>query len=132
MTSRGTDVPRPDAAFTSPMFRADHHPGERRGGFLAGIAGRDLFAAAQDGRGVAEAFDLVELVTDVKDGSPLALEPLEHDEELIGLLRGEHGSRLIENQEFRILHERAHDLDALALADRKPPDFPLGIERQAV
>jgi hypothetical protein len=63
---------------------------------------------------------------------PLALEPLEHDEEQVGFLRREHGGRLVEDQELRILHERADDLDALPLADRQLPDLALGIERQAV
>ncbi len=61
-----------------------------------------------------------------------ALEPLEHDEQLIGLLRREHRRRLVEDEKLRILHQRAHDLDALPLADRQPPDLALGIERQAV
>ena len=113
-------------------FAADHHARQRRRGFLARIAGRHLLAAAQNRRRVAEPFHLFELVADVEDRAPLALEPLEHDEQLIGLLRRQHRRRLVEDQELGILHQRAHDLDALALADRQPPDLALGIERQAV
>ena len=111
---------------------ADHHARQRRGGLLTRIACRNLLAAAQDRRCVAQPFDLFQLVADVEDGAPLALEPLEHDEEQVGLLRREHGGRLVEDQELRILHERADDLDALPLADRQLPDLALGIERQAV
>src|SRR5271163_5134749 len=96
------------------------------------IARRHLLAAAQDRRRVAEPFDLVEFVADVENGTTLAPKPLQNDEELIGLLRGEHGRRLVEDQELGILHERAHDLDALPLADRQLPDLALGIERQPV
>src|SRR5580704_13593939 len=84
----------PGCRFHLADVRTDHHPGERSGGFLARIACCNFFAAAKNGRVVAEAFDLIELVTDVKNGSPLTLEPLEHDEELIGLLRGKHGCRI--------------------------------------
>ena len=63
---------------------------------------------------------------------PSAFSRFEHDEELVGLLRRQHRGRLVEDQEFRILHQRADDLDALALADRKLPDLAPGIERKAV
>ena len=96
------------------------------------VAGRDLLAAAQDRRGVAEPFHLVELVADVEDRAAFGLEPVQHDEELVGLLRGQHRGRLVEDQEFRVLHQRADDLDALALADRQLPDLALGIERKPV
>ena len=106
---------------------ADHHARERRRGFLARIAGRDLLAAAQDRRGVAKPLHLVELVADVENRAAFALEPFEHDEELVGFLRRQHRGRLIENQQLRILHQRAHDLDALALADRQPPHLAVRV-----
>ena len=132
MTSRGTVTPRPDGRLHLADLGADHHARQRRRGLLPRIAGRNLLAAAQDRRRVAQPLHLFELVADVEDGAAFALEPLEHDEELVGLLRREHGGRLVEDEELRILHQRAHDLDALALADRQPPDLALGIERQAV
>ena len=102
---------------------ADHHARQRGRGLRLGIAGRDLLAAAQDGGGVAEPLHLFQLVADVEDRAALGLQPLQHDEELVGLLRRQHRGRLVEDQEFRILHQRAHDLDALALADRQLPDL---------
>ena len=83
-----------------------------------GLQVDDLLAAAQDGRGVAEALHLFQLVADVEDGAALGLQPVQHDEKLIGLLRRQHRGRLVEDQEFRILHQRADDFDALALAHR--------------
>ncbi len=131
-TSRGTVVARAACRFHLADIGADHHARQRRRGFGARIAGRDLLAGAQDGRGVAQPFHLIELVADVEHRAALALEPFQHDEELIGFLRRQHRGRLVENQQLRILHQRAHDLDALALADRQPPDLALRIERQAV
>ena len=96
------------------------------------VAGRDFLAAAQNGGGVAEPFHLFQLVADVEDRAALGLEAIEHGEELVGLLRGQHRGRLVEDQEFRILHQRAHDLDALALAHGQLPDLAFGIERKPV
>ena len=111
---------------------ADHHARQRGRGLFARIAGRDLLAAAQNRRGVAQPFHFIEFVRDVEQAAAFASQPFEHDEKLVGFLRRQHRGRLVEDQQFRILHQRAHDLDALALADRQPPHFAFGIERQAV
>ena len=70
--SRGTVRGAPARRFHLADFGADHHPRQRRRGFLARIAGRYLLAAAQDGRGVAQPLHLVQLVADVEDGAALA------------------------------------------------------------
>ena len=131
-TRRGTVVLRAAAALHFLDLGADHHARQRGGGLRFRVAGRDLLAAAQDGGGVAEPLHLFELVADVEDGAALGLQPLQHDEKLVGLLRGQHRGRLVEDQEFRILHQRADDLDALTLADRQLPDLAPGIERKPV
>ena len=97
-----------------------------------GLQVDDLLAAAQNGGGVAQPLHLLQLVADVEDRAAFRLQPVEHDEELVGLLRRQHRGRLVEDQEFRILHQRADDLDALALADRELPDLAPGIERKPV
>ena len=51
---------------------------------------------------------------------------------MLGLLRREHGGRLVEDQQARVLQKAADDLDALPLAGRQGPDGPVGIERQTV
>ena len=51
---------------------------------------------------------------------------------MVGLLWREHGGRLIENEQLRVLHQRAHDLDTLTFPDRKPPDFPARFERKPI
>ena len=96
------------------------------------IAGRHLLASAQNGGGVAQPLHLIQFVADVEDGAALAFEPVEHDEQLIGFLRRQYRGRLVEDQELWILHQHAHDLDALAFADREPPHFALGIEWQPI
>ena len=120
------------AAFTSLISPPTIMRASERRGLRLGIAGRDLLAAAQDGGGVAEPLHLFQLVADVEDRAALGLQPIEHDEELVGFLRRQHRGRLVEDQEFRILHQRAHDLDALAFADRQLPDLAPGIERKPV
>ncbi|MHC2315899.1 hypothetical protein ACVIHC_002945 [Bradyrhizobium diazoefficiens] len=111
---------------------ADHHARERGGGLEPGIAGVYFPAAAQDRGGVAEALHLFELVADVENGAAFGPQPLQHDEELVGLLRRQDGGGLVQDQEFRILHQRTDDLDALALADRQLPDLASGVERQSI
>ena len=111
---------------------ADHHAGERLRGLGARIAGRDHLAAAQDGGGVAQRAHLLELVGDVEDRAAFLAQHPQRAEQLLGLLRRQHRGRLVEDQQLRVLQQAAHDLDALALADREPPDLALRIERQAV
>ena len=41
---------------------------------------------------------------------------------VVGLLRREHGGRLVEDQDPRLAVERLQDLDPLLLADRELPD----------
>ena len=48
------------------------------------------------------------------------------------LLRRQHRGRLVHDQQLRLLQQAAHDLDALALADRQVVHRLAGIERQTV
>jgi hypothetical protein len=56
----------------------------------------------------------------------------EGGEQPLGFLRREHGGRLVEDEKLRVLHQAAHDLDPLPLADRELPDLPPRVERQAI
>ena len=47
-------------------------------------------------------------------------------EQRLGLLRGEHSGRLVEDQHARLAVERLQDLDPLLLADRQLPDRARG------
>ena len=57
--------------------------------------------------------------------------PQQH-EELIGLGRGEHGGRLVEDQDLRPAIQRLQDLDALLQADGEIADARIGVDGEAV
>ena len=111
---------------------ADHHAGQRRRRLLARIAVADHLAVTQHGGRVAHALHLFEAMRDVEDRLALGAQPVERLEQLVGLLRRQHRSRLVEDDQLRCLQQAADDLDALALADRKVADQRIRIERQAV
>ena len=107
-------------------MRASEAAVSRRGSHAATfLPARRIVAVLQ------QPLHLFELVADVQDRPSFVPEPVEHDEKLLRLLRRQDGGRLVEDQQLWILHERAHDLDALALADRQLPDFAIGIAAAA-
>jgi hypothetical protein len=114
------------------QVRADHHLGHRARGLALRVAMRDHLAAAQDGRGVAERDDLVQLVRDVKDRAAARREFPQGLEQLLDLLRRQNRGRLVHDQEPRVKEEGAHDLDALALANTQRRDDPAGIELEVI
>ena len=111
---------------------ADHHPREAAGGLLPRVAAFHDAALPQDRRRLAEPAHLVELVRDVEHRAPLAPQRAQRVEQALAFLRGQDRGRFVEDQEPRVLHQAAHDLDPLALAHRQPPDLARGLERQAV
>ena len=113
-------------------FGGDHQLGELLGRFLARRAMGDDAAEAHDRRGVAERADLLELVADVEDRAAFGGEAAQRHEQRLGLLRRQHRGRLVHDQQLRLLQQAAHDLDALALADREVVHRAVGVERQAV
>ncbi len=72
----------------------------------------------------------MELVADEDDRHALAHEVLENAEELDGLLRRQHGGRLVEDEDVRAAIERLEDLDALLLPDGDALDALVGIDRE--
>ena len=111
---------------------ADHEGCDLAGAAGAGIDGGDHAPGPQDRGAAAETAHLLQLVGDVEDRAALGREPVERREQMLGLLRREHGGRLVEDQQARVLEKAADDLDALPLAGRQGPDRPVGIERQTV
>ncbi len=56
-----------------------------------------------------------------------------HDpEQLVGLLRGQHGGRLVEDEQVDVPGQRLEDLDALLGADRQVLDLGVGVDVEAV
>ena len=93
---------------------------------------RDHLAAAQDGRGVAQSHDLVQLVGDVEDRAAARRQFSQRLEKLLDFLRRQHRGRLVHDQEPGFEQKRAHDLDALALADTQRRDDPARIELEPI
>ena len=113
------------AARRSPLHRATSAPtimlAKRRRRLLRGSQSPTTLPCAGWWRG-GRALHLFEPVPDVEDGAPSRAQPLQRDEQVVGLLRRQHRGRLVHDDELRLLQQAAHDLDALALADRQVGD----------
>ncbi len=64
--------------------------------------------------------------------TPSAVELAQRLEQLVDLLRHEHGGGLVEDEDARAAVEHLHDLDALAVADAELGDERVRLDRQAV
>ena len=92
----------------------------------------DQLAAAEHRDPVGDLEHLVELVRD-EDDRLAARRQLSHDlEELLCLLRREHGGGLVQDEDVGVAIERLEDLDALLLADRDVLDAGARIDGEAV
>ena len=111
---------------------AHHQRGDFPGALRAGIDGRGPSARAQDrARSGRDGAPLRACAKCRGSGTPSA-EIVERDEQVLGLLRRQHGGRLVEDEQARTLQQAADDFDALPLAGRERPDRAVGIEREAV
>ena len=93
---------------------------------------RDNLAAAEDSCGVAERHDFVQLVGDIENRAAARRQLSQRLEQLLDFLRRENRGRLVHDQEPGLEQERAHDLDALALAYAQCRDDPAGIEFEPI
>ena len=107
---------------------ADHHAREARLGRALARNGVDPLAAPQDRDPVGDLEHLVQLVADEDDRRALLLEALDDPEQLARLLRGQHGRRLVEDQDLGAAVERLQDLDALLLPDADGLDLRLRVD----
>src|SRR5690606_35652492 len=80
------------------QFAADHELGELAGGGAGGVDAGHRGAAPDHGDRVGDAEHLVELARDEDDGEAAGLELAQVLEELVDLLRDEHGGRLVEDE----------------------------------
>src|SRR5262245_65352170 len=92
----------------------------------------DHLSVPKYGGAVAHALHFLEPVRDVEDRLAFGPQPLQSFEQLVGLLRGQNGSRLVQDDEIRLLQQAADDLNTLPFTDREIADQRVWIERQAV
>ena len=78
-----------------------------------------VLAVAQHGDAVGDGEDLLELVADEEHGDALVAEPAEQGEQRRGLVLGDRGGRLVEEQDLGFERQRLGDLDDLHLRDRQ-------------
>ena len=111
---------------------AHHQLGEAVRVHLGGGHGVHAFALAQDGHPVADGQHLVQLVGDDDDRAALGLHLPQNVEELFGLLGGEHGGGLVQDQDLRAPVEHLQDLHRLLFGDAHLPDGLFRVDLQAV
>ena len=112
-TSRPTIRRASSAAFVSP-----------------GLQTADDAAVAHDRHLIRNREHLGQFVGDDDDGFSLLPHAAEDDEEFLDFLRGQHGRRLIENQQPGLAVERFQQFDPLLLADRQRVDDRMRIDGQ--
>ena len=89
-------------------------------------------AASQYCCAVAQGADFAELVADKQNAAALGGEPAQGDEQIVGLLRGQHRSRFVEDQQADVLHQAANDFHPLPFADGEAVDKSLRFQRHAI
>ena len=111
---------------------ADHHGGQllRRG--AGGLDRADVLALAQHRAAVGDRHNLGELVGDEKNALALGGEVAHDLHELVDLLRGEDGGRLVEDQDLVFAVEHLEDLGALLHTDGDVLNERVGVNVQAV
>ena len=111
----------------------DHQPRELARGRCRACArcrrcGRRAGRVARSATAITSSSLCVTKMTDLA----LAGHPPQRGEQPLGLLRGEHRGRLVEDQHARVAVERLEDLHALLLADRELPGARAGVDVEAV
>ena len=87
---------------------------------------------AQHGAAVGHGHDLGQLVGDEEDALALGGQILHDLHELVDLLRGQHGGRLVKDQDLIVAVEHLEDLGTLLHADGDILDQRVGVDGQAV
>ena len=111
---------------------ADHQPGEvgRAVAPAGSMPAAVTLPRAHDRDPVGDREDLAELVADEDDAAAGRGHRPQRAEQLVGLLRGEDGRRLVHDQDPRAAVEHLEDLDPLLLADRQLPDLGARVDAQ--
>ena len=110
----------------------DHQLGQLGRAGLGGGERLHHLAAAHDADLVGHRHDLAQLVGDEDDRLPLRLQVLEDAEEVVGLGRGQHAGRLVEDQDVALAVERLQDLHPLLQPDRELAHHRVGVDLELV
>ena len=111
---------------------ADHHAGQHAFVDLAGVLQAHQLAGAHHAHAVGDRHDLVELVGDDDDRHALVAHDAPDDpEQLVGLLGGQHGGGLVQNQHVRAPVQGLENLHALLQAHAQGIDLGGGVDLQA-
>ena len=111
---------------------AHHHV---RQGLLVGVLGQHIayvLALAQHGHTVGHVQHLVELVGDDDKGLAVGLHVAHDGEQLVRLLRGQHGGGLIQNEDVGAAVQHLDDLDGLLLRNGHVVDLHVGVDVKPV
>ena len=103
----------------------DHVAGDRAFQLLGSSFGDDL-PVVDDGDAVAERVRLVQVVRGQKDGDAALVQPLHLVPDARSALRVEAGSRLVEEQELRLVDKAQPDVESALLAARVGADLAVG------
>ena len=101
---------------------ADHRLGDGAGAGRGDVELGDLAPGAQHGDAPAQPHHLVELVADEQDREPASRQPRQGREQPLGLLRRQHGGRLVEDQHAHVAVERLRG--SRPAAARRPRGWP--------
>ena len=111
---------------------AHHHV---RQGLLVGVLGlhiADVLALAEHRHAVGHVQHLVELVGDDDKGLAVGLHVAHDGEQLVRLLRGQHGGGLIQNEDVGAAVQHLDDLDGLLLRNGHVVDLHVGVDVKPV
>ncbi len=98
----------------------------------SGRRGTNHATAADHRDPVGDGLDLTELVGDEHDRLAVSLSAPHDVEQFIGLLRRQHGGRLVEDEQVDIPSQCLDDLDSLLDADGQVLDHRVRVDRQPV
>jgi len=112
------------------QLTADHLCNDLLLGHLGHIPLADVFAIAHDGHFVSDDFDLIHLVADIDQRHAQSLQ-LTHDaEQRLHFVRGQRGSRLVQNQHLAVCGNSLCDFHHLHLCDAQRTELCMGVDLQ--
>ena len=111
---------------------ADHHLGQLALIGLCRIYRADILALAQHRNLIGQREHFMQLVRDNDDRLAAIAHSPEHRKEFFGLLRRQHSSRLIQDQNICAAVQHFQDLDGLLFRDRHLIDLLVRIDVKAV